>query len=150
MKKQKVNWEYSAGGVVFKKEGKKTLWLIIQPEGTERWQLPKGKIEEGEKSEPTALREVKEEGGVEARVMADLGKVVYFYNWEKEKIGKHVRFFLMEYVGGNPKDHDSEVEKAEFFEFNEAFKKLTFKNSKEVLEKAKKILGEKEKQQSLL
>ena len=135
---------------VYKKEKGKILWLIIQPEGTQRWQFPKGKIEGNDKAESTALREVKEEGGVEAQIIADLGKVTYFFNWEKEKIGKQVRFFLMEYTGGNPKDHDHEVEKAGFFEFEEALERLTFKNSKNFLEKAKKTLEETERQPNLL
>ena len=150
MAKKKITWEYSAGGVVFKKEKGKILWLIIQPEGTKRWQLPKGKIEKGDKAEQTALREVKEEGGVEAKIFSDLGKITYFYSWEKERIGKQVRFFLMEYTRGSPKDHDHEVEKAKFFEFDEALKRLTFENAKEVLKKGRKALEETERHPSLL
>jgi len=142
MKRPKTKWEYSAGGVVFKKEKDKTLWLIMQPEGTQRWQLPKGKIEGGERAEPTALREVKEEGGVKAKIVADLGKITYFFSEEGERIGKQVRFFLMEFNGGSPDYHDHEVEKVEFLEYKEALKVLSFENERKILEKAKEKLGE--------
>jgi bis(5'-nucleosidyl)-tetraphosphatase len=146
----KTKWEYSAGGVVYKRAKGKTLWLIMQPEGTQRWQLPKGKIKNSDKAEPTALREVEEEGGVKAKIVADLGKITYFFSEEGERVAKQVRFFLMEFSGGSPDNHDHEVEKAEFLGYEKALKNLSFDNEKEILEKAKKTLEEQERQPSLL
>jgi bis(5'-nucleosidyl)-tetraphosphatase len=122
----------------------------MQPEGTQRWQLPKGKIEGGERAEPTALREVEEEGGVKTKIVADLGKITYFFSEEGERVAKQVRFFLMEFTGGSPDSHDHEVEKAEFLEYGKVLKNLSFDNEKEILEKAKKTLEEQERQPSLL
>lgn len=138
--------EFSAGGVVFKN---KTLWLIIKPSGTDRWQLPKGKIDAGESSEKTATREVKEEGGIYAKVIQKIGSEQFFFFFEGNRIFKTVIFYLMEYVSGNPKNHDKEVSESVFFDFNEALEKLTFKNEKEILKKAKELL-EQPRQENLI
>ena len=67
MKKAKIKREYSAGGIVYKKEDGKIGWLVVQPSAEDqlwrqgRWQLPKGWIDEGETSQQAAVREVKEE-----------------------------------------------------------------------------------------
>ena len=74
----------------------------IRPGGKEAgvWALPKGIIGDGEKPEETALREVAEETGVEARLVGKLGDIRYVYtaNWEErkgERIFKVVSFFLL-------------------------------------------------------
>ncbi len=152
--KRPLKREFSAGGVVFKRvkgrESKrslrlrqkrvKVLWLIIKPDGTDRWQLPKGKIDAGESSEKTAAREVEEEGGVKARVIQKIGSEQFFFFFEGSRVLKTVVFYLMEYVSGNPKNHDKEVSESVFFDFDEALSKLTFKNEKEILKRAKEIL----------
>lgn len=74
----KITREFSAGGVVYKKEVTKTTFLIIKPSGSNRWQLPKGIIDEGESSKDAAVREVREEGGVEVELLEKLGTSQYF------------------------------------------------------------------------
>ncbi len=135
--------EFSAGGVVFRDlDGKPSnfLFLIIQPKDTDRWQFPKGHLDNGESSEPAALREVFEEGGVLARIIQKIGVQQYFFVWDKKRIFKTVTFFLMEYVDGDPNNHDSEVEEAVFLPFNEALEKLTFVKDKNILKKAKALI----------
>ena len=135
--KKPLKREFSAGGVVFKRV--KVLWLIIKPTGTDRWQLPKGKIDAGESSEKTAVREVEEEGGIRAKVIQKIGSEQFFFFFEGNRILKTVLFYLMEYISGNPKNHDKEVSESIFLDFNEALDKLTFKNEKEILKKAKEL-----------
>lgn len=132
--------EFSAGGVVFKKTPTQTLFLIIQPKETDRWQFPKGHLDEGESSKEAAVREVKEEGGVSAELVQKLGIQRYFFSMKKDKIFKSVTFFLMEYTTGDPKNHDKEVDEAVFLPFEEAFEKLTFKKDKETLSQAQSLL----------
>lgn len=137
--------EISAGGIVYKKENEQTFVLLIKPSGStqnqeKKWTFPKGLIDSDEKPEQTALREVKEEGGVEATIIEKLGSVKYTYVWEGKNIFKIVTWFLMEYVSGNPEDHDHEVLEAKWFELSEAEKMLVYKTDKEIFEKAKKIL----------
>jgi len=132
--------EISAGGAVFKKNGDKTFWLIIKPAGKDRWQLPKGLIDEGEKVEETAVREVKEEGGVEVNLVQKIKDIRYFYFFEGQRIFKIVKYYLMEYKNNSQKGHDEEVDEVKFLVYEKAFKFLTFKNDKEVLKEAKIIL----------
>lgn len=156
-KKKPVKREFSAGGVVFKKEKKKTLWLIIQPEikdeprRQKRWQLPKGWIDEGETGSQAALREVKEEGGVEAEIIEKIGRInIFFYDQEKQKVLKNIVFFLMKYQKGSIRNHSWETKEAIWLPFQAASKRLTFDSEKKILKKAKELLEEKEKQPKLI
>lgn len=144
-KKQGVKREFSAGGLVFKKTpGKKEedfLWLAIKPKGVERWQFPKGHVEEGESQVKAAEREASEEGGVSVKVLSKLGSNSYFYVWEKEKRFKVVSYYLMQYEEDLKAGIDkNEIDKAQFFTKEELFKILTFKEDKEMLKKALDIL----------
>lgn len=129
--------EFSAGGVVFKKKGQDFLWLMIQPQGTDRWQLPKGHLDGKEKSSETALREVEEEGLIEAKIVVPLKKIQYFFVLDGKKIFKVVTFFLMQYLKDSKKELDTkEIAKVAFVKYQEALEKLTFKSEKELLREA--------------
>jgi 8-oxo-dGTP pyrophosphatase MutT (NUDIX family) len=154
VKKEPFKREYSAGGVVFKKEAGKTFWLIFQPKVDEselwrkgRWQLPKGWIEAGETSQTAALRETKEEGGVEAEIVKKIGRItIFFHDEAKQKIAKEIVFYLMRWIADTQEGPDSETEKVLWLLFDQAKGKLTFKSEKEILIKARKILKEEESQ----
>ena len=68
-KKLPFKREFSAGGAVFKRKGRKLLWLIGKHSGYHKWVLPKGLIEKGEKGFEAAVRETEEEMGVKAKVL---------------------------------------------------------------------------------
>ena len=97
--------QFSAGGAAYKtsKNGK-TKWLIVKPAGVDRWQLPKGQIDKGENTIEAALREVKEEGGVETKVIEKIDSSSYFYVFDNTKCFKTVTYFLMEIVKKTKKD----------------------------------------------
>jgi len=122
--------EFSAGGVLIK--GSEVL-LIKNPAGV--WTFPKGNIEEGETPEETAVREVLEETGVEGKILKDLGVINYWYQLKGEKVFKSVRYYLMEYVKGEPRP-SWEVEDARFFPLSEAERMIRYKGDKEILSKA--------------
>jgi len=139
--------ETSAGGIVYKKENGQIFILLINPKSRDfgpaedYWTFPKGKQDkQGEDLKQVALREVREEGGVNAEIEQELGYVKYFRNWEGDKAIKFVHYFLMKYLDGNPADHDEEVAEAGWFELREAESKLKFNTDKEVFQKAKKFL----------
>lgn len=136
-KTSKVERAFSAGGVVFKKDAKEFKFLIINPTGTRRWQLPKGLIDDGESSKETAIREIAEEGGVDTEVIVKLGDARYFFVWEGKKIFKTVTFYLMRYTKDTGKGHDKEVDEAVFLPFEKAYGRLTFKDDKKFLQQAK-------------
>ncbi len=141
--------EFSAGGIVYKNENNRVFVLCIKPAKSKRspedpkWTFPKGHIGDNhmdESPEDSALREVKEEGGVEAKIIKKLGDIKYSYTWDKDNIFKIVSYFLMEYVSGDPEKHDHEVEKAEWLELNEVENRIHWPGDKEIFNKAKQIL----------
>lgn len=141
--------EISAGGIVYKKVTGDRLqvtgykWLVCQHSQHKGWVFPKGLVGDevvGEKPEVAAVREVREEGGVTAKIISKLhSPVVYFYKWQGELRRKTVHYFLMEYISGDPADHDEEMLEALFIPTNEVEKKLTYKSDKKSFEQALKI-----------
>ena len=136
--------ERSAGGVVYKKDGKKIMWLIIKTMGIKSdyaiFKFPKGHMIGHEFLKQTALREVEEEGRIKAKIISKLASNNYII-WdkiEKKKIIKKVTFFLMEYVGeSNLRHFDKEmVLDREWFTQEEAMKRLAYDSEKVLLSKA--------------
>lgn len=139
----KIIYQTSAGGIVFKKENNKTLWLVVQHSGHKGWVFPKGLVGDKVKNEPmrdAALREVEEEGGVKAKIVSkEPVKTFYQYRYQNELIKKSVFYFLMEYLSGNPKDHDWEVMEAKFIPTEKVGKTLTYPSDKQAFEKILQI-----------
>ena len=106
----KTGREISAGGVIYKRQGGRIQVALIAHSQKKVWGLPKGKIDAGEKPEQTALREVKEETGLDGKIEQNLGDIQYTYQapWEEMRIFKVVTFYLMKYLGGSTADHDWE------------------------------------------
>lgn len=135
-----MKYEVSAGGIVYRKLAGKIDVLVVQHSTHHGWVFPKGLIDPGETKVTTALREVKEEGGVDAKIVKELPPTEYFYNFQDEKIKKTVTYFLMEYVSGDIANHDWEMENAEWIPIEKVEEKLTFRSDKEVFRKVKKLL----------
>jgi len=98
--------------------------------------LPKGHVDPGESEEQAAAREVREEAGVDAALVEKLGDVRYWYQRDGKRIAKRVAFFLFDYRGGDPADHDSEVEVARWMPLAEAVRALSYKGEREMAERA--------------
>lgn len=129
--------EVSAGGVVVKRED--SILVLLARRGRD-WQLPKGLVEEGERIEETAVREVREETGIDARIIKPLGKINYWYYREGVRVYKTVHFFLMEAMGGSTEEHDSEMDEVRWFGIDEALNVIGYRNEKDLIEKAKREL----------
>ena len=128
----------SSGGLVVRGSS----ILLISTQGGRRWQLPKGHIEEGETSEETAVREVREETGVTGRVVAPLPGVEYWFV-EKgiHRVHKQVDYFLLTYVSGDAANFDPhEVSGAEWFSWDEGISRLSFENERRVVQEARAIV----------
>lgn len=105
--------------------------------------MPKGEIDEGEKGQTTAEREVFEETGVRARAQEKVEVLQYFYQTPTERIFKTVTFYLMESDGNEPKIKDEwkhEIAEARWFATEAAAEKLTYESERKVLLKANKLL----------
>ena len=130
--------EFSAGGIVL---NNKSQVLLTKHSQNKHWSFPKGLIDPGQTPPEAAVREVREEGGVEAEILDKVGYNKYVYTLNGEKIFKVVTYFLMKYVSGDPKDHDWEVEEAGWYTPEDALKQLTFSQDKALLKKALEIYG---------
>lgn len=130
----------SAGGVVFRVvEGGLEVLLISIKEGRV-WSLPKGQVEIGERYPQTALREVKEETGIEARILASLGSIRYHFTVKDDDtptiVTKEVHHFLMRYEAGTPRPQKEEVDGVEWVPVSEAMRRLAHQNERDTLIKA--------------
>lgn len=138
--------EFSAGGVLFRPGRKSGLEVcLIATHGRTRWELPKGLIEKGEPVEAAAEREVAEETGCRGRVLERLDKIDFWYvageGDRRARIHKTVYFCLLKYIEGTTENHDAEVDAAEWTPLEEALKRVTFENERNVLRKAQERLG---------
>lgn len=126
----------SCGGVVIFR-GKILVLYKNMHNRYEGWVLPKGTVEEGESHEETALREVKEESGVDAKILKYIGSSKYTFSVPDDLVNKEVHWYLM-----MADSYDSIPQKEEFFmdsgyyKFHEAYHLLKFQNEKIILEKA--------------
>ena len=128
-----IERERSYGGVVVRNGNV----LVITPAGrSEVRTLPKGGANPGETEEATALREVREETGVVARVVEHLGDVEYWYRRGGRRVFKTVGFYLCDYVSGDTADHDQEVDDAHWMSLERARSELSYPGEREMIERA--------------
>lgn len=130
-----MKFQFSAGGVVYKKESGDKFILLGKHSGYHKWVFPKGIIGdkvEKESKEDAALREVLEETGIHAKIIQQLHPQTYWFQAEGDKIKKTVYFFVMEYVSGDTKDHDWEMEEVQWVAFDEVAEYLTYPSDKTV------------------
>ena len=136
--------QVSAGGVVFRRARGSLEIAIIRVGPIIRWQLPKGIVDEGETPEEAALREVREETGLKARIESNLETIEYWYvskdSERRVRYHKFVHFYLMKYISGSTDDHDTEVEEARWVTLAEASRMLSFKSERELVRKAEASL----------
>lgn len=135
--------DVSSGGVVFRREddGSPSVALVgrLRPK---RWALPKGTPQADETLEETAVREVREETGLQVRVVQPLDEIQYWFVWGGVRHFKTVHFYLMEMAGGDTADHDAEYDVVEWFSLAEALRALSYPNEIRVVERAQAALLE--------
>jgi len=132
--------QVSAGGVVYRSSDTGIEIAIVRVVPEKRWQLPKGLIDDGETAEQAALREVREESGIIAELVAPIETVEYWFYaaryGERRRYHKFVHFFLMSYKDGNVDNHDHEVDEARWVTAEDALTMLAFKSERDVVMKA--------------
>jgi 8-oxo-dGTP pyrophosphatase MutT (NUDIX family) len=138
-----VEREFSAGGVVVRTIKGRPHLAAIRPRGKKEgvWALPKGNIDSGESPAETAVREVREETGIEARLVEKLGDVRYVYTRRGGlRVFKVVSFFLLRAGRGRIGEIDEsmriEVAEARWLPLEEAPRLLAYGGEREMAEKA--------------
>jgi 8-oxo-dGTP pyrophosphatase MutT (NUDIX family) len=148
--------EFSAGGVVVRQKDGQWSVAVIEPTGRDApaktsgkgkgtkagkpvLTLPKGLIDPGEKPEETAVREIREETGIEAERITKLGNVKYVYmrSWsDGARVFKIVTYYLFRYLSGKigniTLEMRKEVKQAQWIPLEEARSVLTYKGDREM------------------
>ncbi len=128
----------SAGGVVFRVVDEIRQVLLCGRGSDGLWALPKGTPEPGETLEQTALREVREETGVEVAQDGIIGEIKYWFSRPQEGVryNKTVLHYLFRPIGGDPSLHDHEFDDVRWFPVQEALKLMTYANEARILRMA--------------
>lgn len=137
--------EVSAGGVVYYNENNNIQLLMIEDKRN-KWTLPKGKNEEGETYQETALREIYEETGITGEIIKPLDKVYYeFYNpAAQNKVEKEVYFYLVKAFSNDINIQYDEINSAKWMTLEDAWQKQLssgYENNLSIMKMALKNLG---------
>jgi 8-oxo-dGTP pyrophosphatase MutT (NUDIX family) len=126
--------EFSAGGVVVRGDQVVTIVPTRRAaDGSRVLALPKGHVDPGESPIEAAAREVREETGIVAEPVCELGESRYWYRRDGRTIGKTVSFFLFNHVGGDTADHDDEVEEVRWMALRDAETALSHTAEREMI-----------------
>jgi len=136
--------QVSAGGVAFRRQDHQIEIALISVGRDGRWQLPKGLVGKHEAADAAALREVREETGIETELIELIDKIEYWYVAKagnlRVRYHKFVYFYLLRYQAGNVTDHDHEVNEARWVNLDEAPQLLAFDNEKQIVEQARRMI----------
>jgi 8-oxo-dGTP pyrophosphatase MutT (NUDIX family) len=141
--------EFSAGGLVYRRRA--GGWQIVlvgrrRPHSSAiAWSIPKGHVEPGESAAAAAVREVREETGLEADVEQPLGDVTHWFarrnaSGEPERVFKRVRFFLLALRGGRFADRDAEMDAVRWFPLAGGERVAAYENERMLVRRAADLL----------
>ena len=133
-----VEYPVSDGGVVHAIHGGAVKFVLCGRRKPQTWSLPKGTPEFGESIEQTALREVREETGLQVALQNPLGAIKYWFVRSSDGVRcrKTVHFYLMSPTGGSTDSHDPEFDDVRWFPAAEALHLLTYSNESRIAQKA--------------
>src|SRR3989338_2052020 len=131
--------EKSCGAIVFHVDAKHREYLLLHYESG-HWDFIKGHVDRGETEEETAMRESKEEAGIEIKIIPGFRETIrYFFRQGGKLVNKEVVFFVAKTNTKNVKLSYEHIG-YDWLAFDDAVEKLTYKNAKEILKKTEKFL----------
>jgi 8-oxo-dGTP pyrophosphatase MutT (NUDIX family) len=130
----------SAGGVVHRRLEDRREIVIVHRRAPVLWALPKGTPDSGETLEETALRETREETGLDVEIEAPITSIRYFFVRGSTRFHKTVHFFLMRQTGGALELHDQEFDVVRWAPIPEALALLTHATERSIVERAQALL----------
>ena len=134
--------ETSAGGLVVDPDHHRAVLIgRLDRGGSLLWSLPKGHVEDGETYPETAVREVKEETGISARVLQPLGEIDYWFIADGRRVHKTVHHFLLEAIGGELCDEDDEVTEVAWVPLGGLEGTLAYGDERKLVGKARELLA---------
>ncbi len=136
--------EISAGGLVLDQSGPILRAALIarhDRRGRLIWSLPKGHVELGETAQEAAIREVREETGIDSTVLAPLGTIDFWFMAEDKRIHKTVHHFILNAHGGELSDEDREVIEVAWIPLDEVAAKLAYRDERKLMAKVPEVLA---------
>lgn len=142
MSRSRARDETSAGGVVFRMDVGQPLFLLIR-DSYKNWGFPKGHIEPGEQPETAALREVREETGLDdLSIRSPIDTIDWFFRFRGQLIHKVCHFYLMETVDATTSPQRAEgITACRWTRFEEAQSLISYANARELLRRAQEMLA---------
>ena len=126
----------AAGGVVTRGAGDDLEVVLTGRTSDGTWVFPKGTPDEGESIEETAIREVREETGLDVSIVTPIGVTDYWFAVPGERVHKFVHFFLMRADGGDVSLHDQEYDDVRWVAAGDARHMLSYATYREMLDRA--------------
>lgn len=134
-----MNYEKTCGAVVFTKKEKEILYVIVQStKGI--YGFPKGHAETNESEQKTAIREIKEETGLNVKILSGFKEEIEYLVPDEKNTTKHLTIFLGEYENQDIRFQKEELISAKLMTFDEAMRVLKYDSLKRILEKADKFI----------
>jgi len=130
----------SAGGVVFRQVDNRVEVVLVGRSEQGTWFLPKGTPQRNESREQTAIRETREETGLDVRILEPIGSISYWFVANRTRIHKTVYYYLMEPTGGDISRHDPEYDRVAWFPVGEALRILTYPNDADIVRRAASLI----------
>jgi ADP-ribose pyrophosphatase YjhB (NUDIX family) len=136
--------ETSAGGLIVdtaRVDLPAALIARLDRRGRLLWSLPKGHIEEGETPEQAAVREIREETGIEGGLLGELGVIDFWFVAEGKRVHKTVHHFLLRAQGGELSDADIEVAEVAWVPLDEVEKRLAYNDERKLVAGVRDLLN---------
>jgi ADP-ribose pyrophosphatase YjhB (NUDIX family) len=128
---------FSSGGIVLRGQSNDREILLVGREqhyrGNQLWALPKGTPIAGESAQQTALREVREETGIEVAITGYAGVITYSFLERGTRFRKRVAYYTMVAIGGDPSLHDHEYDYVGWFPLEEAKRLMRYSNEADLV-----------------